>query len=264
VADDLCGVREFTLTETLEFLRQGYTDVSGVGDPLSYARDLCLRGELLACFLKNSAELLRAGFLEAASPEVREALSACLNPQFVSPELAASLTPKDVLALHAVVYATSGPAVFDEFLRQKVASSALEGKDYAYLSRLKHYCLKAREEINRVRSLSGMYEATSEVKLAGCPAASDSGSGHKCSGACQTEGGKCSGACQSGGGEQKCAGACKGHEGGEHKCTGSCQTEGGKCAGACAQGCSGKCKTEAPGAAITLDPEKAFSKLSIP
>jgi hypothetical protein len=253
-------VREFTLTETLEFLRQGYTDVSAVADPLGYVRDLCLRGELLACFLKNSAELLRAGFLEAASPEVRQALSACLNPQFVSPELAASLTPKDVLALHAICYATSGPAVLDEFLRQKVASSALEGKDYAYLSRLKHYCLQAREEINQVRSLSGMYGATSEVKLAGCPAASDSGSGHKCSGACQTEGGKCSGSC-----EQKCASPCKGHEGADHKCTGACQSEGGKCTGACAsQGCSGKCKTGAPGAAVTLDPEKAFSKLSIP
>jgi hypothetical protein len=238
--------RTFDLIQTLDFLRQGYTDPQAVTDPLPYARDLCLRGKLLAYFLKHSQELTQSGFFEARDAAARHALLASLDPEFVSPELAASLTPKDILALHAVVYVTAAPAAFDELLRCRVAASnTLEGRDYAYLTQLKQAVLEASEQIGRVQYLSGMCpEAQGEIRPACAASAAAAPQGeHKCTGACQSEGGKCSGTCAGEGG--KCSGKCQGGSQGEHKCTGSCKSEGGKCSGSCAgEGgkCSGKCQ----------------------
>jgi hypothetical protein len=275
------GIHEFSTAQALTFLHRDYTDVSAVKDPLGYAHDLCLRGKLLAYFLTHSAELTRGGFFEARDESVRQAVRSSVNPDFVNRELAAVLTPKDILALHAVVYATAGPAVHDEFMTCKVAGAALEGKDYAYLAQLRHYALLAADEIRRVRALSGMYGEIKEAAFspacspqatnsqAGCAATCPSGpaekkDAHQCSGACKTEGGKCSGTCSSHQGEEKsghqcsgackteggkCSGTCSSHQGEEKsdKCAGACKTEGGKCSGSC----SGKCK-EASGQGASL------------
>ncbi len=250
------GMREFTLTDTLKFLHGCYTDPSAVDDPLRYAQDLYLRGKLLSYFLRHSAELSSSGFFKAEDQAARQAVAASLNSRLVGPEMASALTPKDILALHAIVYATSGPAVFDQFMSEKLAGAALEGKDYAYLAQLKHYVLGASEQIHQVRALSGMYPAAAEAEIrpacSGKTCPSESGD-HKCSGACQSEGGKCSGSCESGKAPQ-----------GEHKCSGACAS-GGKCTGACATqgGCSGKCQRHEPGAGAAASPTKVLSDLSI-
>lgn len=242
--------RRFTLPQALEFLRCGYTDMAQVKDPLAYAHDLCLRGKLLAYFLSHSAELARGGYFEARGPEVRQAVLASLNPQFVSREMARTLTPKDIMALHAVVYATSGPALHEQFMAEKVAGAALEGKDFTYLAELRHYAVEAAEHIQRVRALSGMYgEPPAELKAACASQAAAPKEAHECSGTCQTAG-KCSGTCagHEKEGDHKCSGACTGHgqEGADHKCSGTCQTAG-KCSGAC----SGKCPSD-KGASLIL------------
>ena len=263
------GARQFTLIQTLDFLRQGYTDASAATDPLSFARDLCLRGRLLAEYLRHSNELSRAGFFEERGPQVRQAVSASLNPEFVSAEMAEGLTAKDVMALHAVVYATSGPAVYDQFVAEKTTGASLEGRSYAYLAELAQTVIEARDRILEVRSLSGMYGPQTATIASTCatagpaacaakPAASCGGAAaadHKCSGACKAGSGeadhKCSGTCKTDG---KCSGACKTGGEAEHKCSGACKTGGGeadhKCSGACKTGggeaehkCSGTCKT---------------------
>jgi hypothetical protein len=234
------GQRDYSLVEALEFLRHGYTDPGAVTDPLQYARDLRLRGELLACFLRHSAELSRAGFFEIKDAASRQAVLASLNPAFVAPELAADLTPKDILALHAVVFATAGPAVFDQFLAEHVAGPALEGKRYAYLCELRNCVLETDECLREVRDLSGMYgpagvrpaaSVVPEKRVCSATPQAD----HKCSGTCQTDGAKCAGTCATDG---KCSGTCASKEGeakaSEHQCSGTCQTEGGKCTGTCA------------------------------
>ncbi len=267
--------RSFDLIQTLDFLRQGYTDPQAVTDPLPYARDLCLRGKLLAYFLKHSQELAQSGFFEARDAAARHALLASLNPEFVSPELAASLTPKDILALHAVVYVTAAPAAFDELLRCRVAASnTLEGRDYAYLTQLKEAVLEASEQIGRVQYLSGMCpEAQGEIRPACAASAAAAPQGehkctggsqgeHKCTGSCKSEGGKCTGSCAGEGG--KCSGKCQGGSQGEHKCTGACQSEGGKCSGTCAgEGgkCPGKCQGGAPATQTGLEAGRTLSAL---
>jgi hypothetical protein len=226
---DGAQTRYLSLGETLDFLRAGYTDLSTANDALSYARDLRDRGTILAYFLSHSKELARAGFFDAQGPATRRAMLACLNADFVSPELAESLTAKDILALHAVVYATEGPAIYDQFMAEKAEGRAIEGKRYAYLASMRECALQAGDRICQVRALSGMYHSQGELMMAAASTtATDAGQG-------------CARTCQAAADKPACAAPCQKAE--AAKGAGCCKD--GKCAcckdGKCACGKDGKC-----------------------
>jgi len=228
VADDQ-GVHEFSLVEMLEFLRQDYTDLSAVRDPLLYARHLSLRGRLLAHYLAHTNELARGGFFQTGGAALQRAVAASVRADLIGAEAAATLTPRDILALHAIVYATSGPAVCDEFASRHAVMAALEGRDLAYLGELQRCVLEAREQIGRVRALSGMYGEPEAIQAA-CASQAQKGptEGAACAPSPQGEGHKCQG---NGEGHQ-CSGKCSGG-GADHKCSGACKAEGGQCSGKC-------------------------------